>query len=695
MQLTPEQAQVLEHQEGLLLVQARAGSGKTTTTCLHAKKLVDAGVKPKQILVTTFSKQGANDMREKGESLGLPWGIQFKTLHSEAYRAMREGRSAACQMRDEAHQPKEFLIIDGGKRWKLNHILKRELESKARRFGIAVDAKKRPAGLSVGDVRNFIAAAKASLIAPNPYTVQRHVFYEPGDEVPGMETWAKTELGLEPGPAKLVAAVYEAYEKAKRDPYRYDREKFRSDEGKQYLTFDDMIFHIARGVLLGSSWVEPFRGRYRWVFVDEVQDNSLGQWVIARHLADDRNLVAIGDDMQSIYAFRGAVPELMRRYLDEAGATMLTLTKNFRSRAEIIDAANKVLLAAEDGLSDAVMEPGLPDAHHAADIGLRGYTDPHEEADLVVDDIATQIEKGTTPCDIAVLYRTNAQSGPLEIALLKAGIRYRIAGSSFFSRAEVRTAINYLRLALDDTDIGAYERVYALPLRGLGRAFLNAYPTYPALLEAYHAGSLERRFKRGARELVEHIENIQGRLAEGNNGLARALRYIAEDVGVRGHYRDEDAPEDDITTVDESMNALIDCGENLQDVDRLVAYARDMSGTRVEDGEGTERTRQMVTLSTVHRSKGLEWPTVYVTGLTRNVFPHMMADPAEEMRLVYVALTRAKTALRVSYTAYRQNEAPGGPSPAIGLIGLMTYAQDRASSHAREGAEIDDAIPLA
>jgi len=691
MHLTDEQAEVVAHRGGLLLVQARAGSGKTTTTCIHAKALVEEdGVRPGRILITTFSRQGANDMAAKGVSLNLPWGIKFSTLHGVCLRAMRAAREAACQQRSSGKQPKEFVIIDGGKRWKLNHIIKTALEEEGRRLGVAIDAKKRPAGLSVGDVRGFIATAKASLIAPKSYTAGSPIFFRPGDVIPGMAEWSGTHLGLKPGPARLVARVYARYEKAKRDPYAFDPIKFRGDKGKQFLTFDDMVYHLARGVVLGSAWVEPFRGSYDWVFVDEVQDNSLGQWAVARHLSNDENLVAIGDDMQSIYGFRGAVPKLMRRYLVEAGAKMLTLRKNFRSRAGILELANRVLAAATDGLSDAVMVPGLADAHLPADIGIRGYTDPTEQGEVIAEQIEGRLLAGEHPSGIAILYRTNAQSGPLELAFLKRGIRYRIAGSSFFNRAEVKTAICYLRLALNPADLQAYERVYCVPLRGIGRVFLDAYPSYPELLDVHHSNQVKRKFARGARNLVTRIDEIKARLADEKHGLADALRYIDEELGVRAHYRDEDAPDDDITTVDESMQALIDCASTLKDVRKLVAYAIDMDGTRVEDGEGTEE-RPMVTLSTAHRSKGLEWETLYIVGVTSKVFPHAMADPAEELRLFYVALTRAKKTLRVSYTAYRLTGSKGGPSSAVMLAGLLAEAYREVETYVEDGMNHDPA----
>jgi|GEM_PF-3065746 len=667
MILTNEQQAVVDHPGGPLLVRAPAGSGKTTTTLAKIDRLIRDGVPAREILMSTFSRPGAADMRRKALSMGVPAGVAYRTLHSVALNIIRKARDHAVAARSPQLKPPELLVVSSDNRWKLIHILKRELRTAARSLGIPPDAHGRPAGYSVGDVAREISKAKAAIIAPAPWEKAD------GTVQPGYRQWATTRsrTPLSPGPAKMIAKVYRAYEAALRNPYKYDPDRFEGDRGASYLPFDDMIFHVAKAIEQGAAWVAPWHGIYRWVLVDETQDNSPGQWVLVRHLSAEKNLVAIGDDMQSIYGFRGAEPALMKYFLQDPAlqVRLISLTVNFRSKQKILDAANGILAHARNRLDDSLMAPGRQD-YLGGLVTVAQHANPGDEADAIVQDLAVAMGFGTSPDELCVLYRTNAQSGPIELACLKRGMPYRIAGSSFFHRPEVRTALSYLILAVDPTDAGAWRRAYCIPLRGLGRRFLASYPTLTSAQQDLHNGALRSSYTRGMRELDQHIDAIRRKLAEVDHP-GDALHYIVEEIGIREHYRADDAGADDITEVDEACAALEDCARNVGDVARLVSFARDQAGIRTEDSNGEAvGVRPLVTLSTVHKAKGLEWQQVWVAGVTKTHFPHEQAPEDEERRLGYVAFTRPKDELHISYTSITIHGRPGGPSRLIAETGV-------------------------
>lgn len=679
-QLTTEQQLVVEHANGPLLVRAPAGSGKTTTTLALIRRLIERGVPASSILMSTFSRSGTFDMRRKARELGVPAGVSYRTLHSVAFSMLLQARQHAVSARKRP--PPEFTIISAENRWKLTIILKQELRRAARELGIAADGQGRYAGISQGDVAREISRAKAHIVAPTSWEKAN------GEVQPGYVAWAQARERepLPVGLARLVGKVYLRSQAALDDPHGYDPRRFEA--GSVWLPFDDMIFRVAQAIEMGSAWVQPWLGQYQWVLVDETQDNSPGQWVLVRHLSAARNLVAIGDDMQSIYGFRGAEPALMRHYLEDRtlSVRLVSLQHNFRSKQAIIDTANNILRVAPNRLDDTLMVSGRSDSSVGGRVTVSNYADPYEEADAVVDDAAALMDQGASPAEMAVLYRTNSQAGPLELACLKRGLSYRIAGSSFFRRPEVRTILSYLALAVDPLDQEAWKRAYCAPLRGLGKVFLGTHPTWGSAVAAYHNGSLRAGYRQGVGDLIGQMERVTQAL---QNGVDAAILAISEEVGVRSYYRDEDAGEDDITEVDAACSALAECAGALDDLDRLMEFARDQAGLRTEDPDGESAERPLLTLSTVHRAKGLEWDRVWVVGVNRGHFPHEMAPEDEERRLGYVAFTRAREELHVSYTDISIHGNDGGPSKLLAESGVIS---EHAMLWEEQSRMLDDAM---
>ena len=614
---TPEQSAFLDFEAGKMLGVAVAGGGKTTVLIEFILRLLRRGVPAHEILMTTFSKRGALDMRDRGAEVGVPASVQFRTLHSVAYEMVRYALRRSPR---RATVPKD---------WQLAKLVREYLDDAG---GVSEEIKP-------GDILSEIGLAQAALIWPGEDGAWTAA---DGTQFPSYRDWA-LERGLDDEFARIADAAYARVEAACKTPERF-LDKVKGTP--RWITFDQMLSVSARAILRQArqdKWANKFRNKYRWALVDEVQDNNLAQWSIVKHLSPD-NLVAVGDDQQSIFAFRGAMPQLMREFLDQ-GARLVPLSANYRSGPDILAVANKILEGAEDRLYEGGLVAGT-DRH--AKVDAEEYQDAGDEAERVVEDIAEMIEGGADPEGIAVLYRLNACSGPVELSLIRRGIRYRVAGSSFFRQKVVKAAIGYLACALDETSEAGWKDCYALPLRGIGGKFLEAFPT---ARDARSIGSSARRnWRRGAREALSVIDGVQERLSQ--EGLAQALDFIFEDCGLREFCRDEGADPEDETEVDTACKALIEASGYLGSASDLVRFAQDMTGVAYEDHDQDARpSAPMVTLSTVHKAKGLQWDSVFCVGMSKGLFPFKNGDPAEERRLAYVATTRPKYYLRVSWTA--------------------------------------------
>jgi len=660
VQATEEQQAIVMHPSGPALVLAGAGSGKTTTLLLRIRTLIEYGADPRTILMMTFSRRGAADMRQRAALLGVPAGVQYRTLHSVAYEIIR-------------HAPtKRGAVVP--KAWQIARVIREELVAIERELG----PRARRSLPHRRDVLREIGMAKAHMIWPDEVdrsrgsgevvkdgswtsTVEDKVY-------PQFAEWAmhRKRLPLDDFNAEVVARCYDALERACAAP---ESAGFDQDAEVRWVTFDDMVALVGRAVLRCEEWVKPWYGRFPYVLVDEVQDNAPVNWPACEFLAGPwRHVMAVGDDMQSIFGFRGAQPELMRTFLERhPDAQVYPLSRNFRSGQVIIDAANSLLGHADDRMTpDLVCGTGREGM-----ISGVGYGDPEHEASEVVGSVLTDIRDGIDPDDIAVLYRINACSGPLEIEAIKAGLPYRIAGSSFFRRGEIKAAIGYIGACLDPDDEDSWKACANAPTRYLGRRFFNANPTLSVTKENRDFGELGR-WSSGVRRAIRAIEKVRGRLDLGGaKGIHAALDYVFEDLGVRKHFREEGAQDDDMTDVDEACAALIHCASTLADPNVLVEYAKGMASTAIEDFNGDRDRIPRVTFSSIHKAKGLEWPLVYVIAASPGVLPLSNAPLEEERRLFYVAQTRAKDRCHISWAELSSHGQAVGPSQFVGEAGLL------------------------
>jgi DNA helicase-2/ATP-dependent DNA helicase PcrA len=395
--------------------------------------------------------------------------------------------------------------------------------------------------------------------------------------------------------------------------------------------------------------------------------------------------MAIGDPEQSIYGWRGSASWLFEELIDESGphTSFFPLTTNFRSGRKILDAANGILRAANGRLFDGELRLGRTGVE--GEINYKAYPSAAEEARAIVDKIKRSAAAGRRLSEIAVLYRINASAGLVEMSLIREKVPYRVAGRAFFKRPDVVATLAYIELALDPDDQDAYEIAYRVPLKGIGREFLKRFPTYSVLRKASH-GEVGGRWGRGFRKLVRDMTDVKEILE--SRGIVPALRYVFGPVGVREHFlQDQDSvgegaegdSEQADEQQDEAIETLLACAEAAETPQGLLDFAKDVDkGFGKHDDGGNHIYDDRVTLSTVHRFKGLQAEEVFLLGCSEGLFPLTKADRDEEWRLGYVAFTRAKDVFNISCSASRSDQAPR-PSSLLVAAGLVDCVPPKGS----------------
>ena len=623
LELNPAQRRAVEHPGGPLLVLAGAGSGKTRVLTARIAHLIRAGsVRPDRIFAVTFTNKAAGEMRERVASLlgADPRGLWIGTFHSLSARLLR--REAPLL----GFGP-NFTIYDEDDS---QALLKRMLEQR----------ELSPKAFPPRALHSLISGAKNRMLTPEEY------------------------LASADTPLTRVAA----------DCYR--------DLGEALLRanamdFDDLLLFPLRLFREHPERLAWWQGRFDHVLVDEFQDTNAAQYRLVRALAQRHgNLCVVGDDDQAIYGWRGAdVRHMLAFQNDFPGTTLIKLEQNYRSTQIILDAANGVIAENRERLGKTLFTavPG------GTPVVLLTAADERDEAEWVAGELASQAEHSDLPYEaMAVLYRTNAQSRPLEEAFRMRGVPYRLVGAvSFYERREVKDLLAYLRLIANPADDQAFSRVANVPRRGIGDTSLTllaetARRWGKPLLETARAADRVEGLRPGLRETLRNFASLVDRLrdAVGTADPATALETVILRIGY------------DPWLAEEGVEGV----ERLENVRELVAGAAAWAEVAEatgegegDDGSGTLIERYLtqsalvtptdefggagaagVTLLTVHMAKGLEWPIVALTGLEDGLFPlaRTAGEPGgleEERRLCYVGLTRARERLYLSWarTRYR------------------------------------------
>ncbi len=605
--LNPAQREAVLHTEGPVLVVAGAGSGKTRVLTRRIAHLLGAvGVKPPEILAITFTNKAAAEMRERaGHLVGPPARAAWvMTFHAACGRILR--REA-----QRLGYRSNFTIYDQADQIRLTKRCLEELERDPKRFT--------PRG-----IHSQISNAKNRLVGPEEYAQRVASFYD-----------------------QTVAEVFDLYQKR----------LFASNA----VDFDDMLFLTVDVLERFPEARERWQEAFRYVLVDEYQDTNHAQYRLLQLLAaKHRNVFAVGDPDQSIYAFRGAdIRNVLEFERDFPGATAIALEQNYRSTQNILDAANGVIRnnreRKEKNLWSELGE-GEP-------VRVVEVEDEHAEARYVAAEIALLVEEGFSGSEVAVFYRTNAQSRVLEDVLVRQGIAYQvIGGPRFYERAEVKDLIAYLQVLDNPYDAVSLLRIANRPRRGIGESSLARLATWAdqreislweATAEAATAGvgAAPQKAVKAFRGTVESL-------------MAAALEYevpeLIEAVLERSGYlssleaeRTIEA-EGRIENLQELVSVAREWREQTQEPS-LSAFLQEVS--LYSDQDAIRGDGSLVTLMTLHNAKGLEFRAVYLIGMEEGIFPHARSIEEqgieEERRLCYVGMTRAQERLTLLHASSR------------------------------------------
>lgn len=605
--LNREQRLAAETLEGPLLVLAGAGSGKTRALTYRVANLLSQGVPPWAIMAITFTNKAAAEMRERieklaGESASEVW---VSTFHSGCARILRRDI-------EKLGYTRSFTIYDDDDQQSaLKEILKR----------LNIDEKFLPPR----EIKAKISDAKNRLLGPQEWFAQSERDYR----------------------CQMIVDVYSAYE-----------EKLKSSNA---LDFDDLIVKTLELLTLHPPVLEYYQRRLSYIHVDEYQDTNYAQYMLVRLLAQQsRNLCVVGDDDQSIYGWRGAdIRNILDFEKDFPDAMVIKLEQNYRSSANILDAANQVIAHNEKRKDKALWtEQGPGEA-----IRLYRAGDEREEAAWVCQQIRGLGAQGEDASRFAVLYRTNAQSRVIEEAFVQSGIKYRMYGGlRFYDRKEVKDILAYLRVMINPADDVSLRRIINVPKRSIGdttvaelarHAQQEGVPLLTACMDM--PDSLASRARKSVERFTELIMNLT--MLSETMKLTELVQYVIDTAGLESQYAKEDSDEarSRVENIREFVGAVQEFEEKadsptLSDYLENVALVSDLDAM-TEDGGA-------VTMMTLHSAKGLEFPNVFMVGMEENLFPSMrsrddQARMEEERRLCYVGITRARERLFISHASRR------------------------------------------
>jgi DNA helicase-2/ATP-dependent DNA helicase PcrA len=611
--LNPQQREAVEAVDGAVLVVAGAGSGKTRVLTHRIAHLVeDCGYAPGEILAITFTNRAAREMLARVEDLlrGRTRAMWVMTFHAACARILR--REA-----DRIGYRPGFTIYDGSDQVRLvKDVLESELEKDPKRYP--------PRGIHAR-----ISDAKNQLKGPEEFAAEVSGFFD-----------------------TTVAEVYA----------RYQRRLAQAGA----MDFDDLLLQAVRLLEDVPDVRQKWQSAFRQILVDEYQDTNHAQYRLVRALSEQHgNVCVVGDGDQSIYSWRGAdMRNILDFERDFPDARVIRLEQNYRSTQAILDAANAVIannrerqpkrLWSENGRGESVL------VVECADEGA--------EARYVVGRIATALQDGAAASDLAVLYRTNAQSRVIEDALRRQEVPYQVLGGlRFYDRAEIKDAMAYLQVLANPDDAVALRRVVNSPRRGIGDTTISRLVAHAEALGI----SLREAMREPdevlpgapARRCVREFSELLGRLEEAaaTEPVGELLDRILDDTGYRESLRAERTIEarGKLENLEELVGVAREYDERERDGDEggdLPGFLQELS--LVSDVDADDRgERSLVTLMTLHTAKGLEFPTVFLIGLEDGVFPHQRAieeaNVEEERRLCYVGMTRAEKQLTLTYCRSR------------------------------------------
>jgi len=595
--LNPQQREAVTHGSGPLLVLAGAGSGKTRVITYRIAYLIgELGVRPQNILAVTFTNKAANEMLGRVDHLVPPAGGYrpwIGTFHSTSLRILR-------RYADRLGYTKSFAVYDTADQLTLIRRCMRELNVNDEAF-------------PPRSILNRISSAKNELINP--------VDYE------------KTNLDFF---GARVAEVYRMYQKRLRE---FDA-----------MDFDDLIGKYVELLERNEDVRGELHDRFKHLLIDEYQDTNRAQYVLVKLLAGkEGNIVAVGDEDQSIYRFRGAdINNILNFERDFPGATIIKLEQNYRSTGNILDAATGVVsknLARKGKTLFTTGGTGDP-------VRVVTCSNEREEAQFVMEKISSMRSQYQLS-DFAVLFRTNAQSRPFEEELLRANVPYSVVGGvKFYERAEIKDILSFVRLAVRPHDTPSIERVINVPSRGIGDTTLSALSERATeqnvslwTIVDGDLGFLPPRASKAVREFREIVHDLQ---RAATNPIPDLVEFVLVRTGYRRMLQQSRDVQDESRL--ENLDELINSAREYYEQNPQASLGDYLDSLTLMSDLDRYESQKGVTLMTLHAAKGLEFKVVFLTGMEEGVLPHSQSleqneDLEEERRLCYVGMTRARELL--------------------------------------------------
>lgn len=600
-QLNHEQERAVETVDGPVLIVAGAGAGKTRVITHRILNLIKKGIAPHSILAITFTNKAAKEMRERvnhliseDKTINLPISMAERpfvsTFHALGVHIIRENVSALGLTR-------HFTIFD---RSDSKRAIKHAMEQ------CSIDPKK----FDAGTVLDMISRAKGDGLNQLEYSDHAKGYIE-----------------------EMVAQIWERYSAIL--------------ASEKALDFDDLLLKTAE--LLRSK--EELRKRYtsiwKYIHIDEYQDTNRVQYLIAKYLAEHRNICVVGDADQNIYSWRGATIENILNFeKDYPEATVVTLEKNYRSTKTILSAANSVIEKNKLRKKKTL----FTENDHGEKISLLVSYAETEEARQISDKCRELIENGVPAREIAVLYRTNFQSRVLEESFIRKQVPYQLIGVRFFERKEVKDVLSYIRASLNPDSWSDISRVINIPSRGIGKATI-----------AKVMSKREDLLPQGTRDKVSNfwklLSDIKKEVLE--KKPSESVKFVIQETGMEKMLMEGKAEDEERLLNVRELASVATQYDHLSPEEGIEALLS--NSALATDQDDLQKNEDAVKLMTVHASKGLEFDHVFIAGLEQELFPlkHLddaeisQAEEEEERRLFYVALTRARKKVFLSYSIIR------------------------------------------
>ena len=608
--LNKEQQQAVQHTEGPLLILAGAGSGKTKVLTVRIAHLLAQGVNPYEILAITFTNKAAKEMKSRVEGLvgDVANRIWLSTFHSFCAKFLR------FELDNFLGYNSNFTIYDTSDS---QAVIKAALKA------LNLDDKYYPVGAMIA----AISDAKNKLLFASDFRKQARDFYQ-----------------------QKVADVYEYYERELRK--------------NNALDFDDLLLVAVKLLQSNEAVLDKYSKRFRYVMIDEYQDTNHAQYLLAKLLASHwKNIAVVGDADQSIYAWRGAdIQNILDFEKDYPNCTSIKLEQNYRSTKIILDAANAVIENNEGRPKKNLWT----DKTEGAKIQHFTAQSEHEEAAFIGDTIAKKHDIHGVPYgDMAILYRTNAQSRVLEEALIKRALPYiMVGGTKFYDRKEIKDVLAYLRVLYNPFDDLSLLRIINVPKRSIGAttvaklqdyARANGTSLFMTLTQLHLVDSIKGKTKEKLEEFGILIFTLVAEMED--RTVLEILESILDRTGYLAQLEESTDPQDQARA--ENIGELLSVAKDFQDTNPSGTVEDFLEQVAlVNDVDSFEQEESKVTLMTLHAAKGLEFPIVFLGGLEEGLFPHSrtLMNPEEieeERRLAYVGITRAEKELYISNATTR------------------------------------------